>query len=66
MAVGSHRYFGQGDVDVDEPSPFGPVVVVDAGASTASSKVVAVVDFVDAGAGAEMLLALKIQWHSTL
>ena len=57
MAVGSHRHFGQGDVDVDEPSPSGPVVVVGAGASTAASKVVAVVGFVDAGAGVAMLLA---------
>ena len=56
MAVGSHRPFGQGDVGVDEPSPSGPVVVVGAGASTAASKVVAVVGFVDAGAGVAMLL----------
>ena len=59
--VGFHRRSGQGDVDADGSSPSEPVVVVDAGASTASSKVVAVVDFVDAGAGVEMLLALKIQ-----
>ena len=56
MAVGSHRPFGPGDVDVEEPSPPGLVVVVAAGASTAASKVVAVVGFVDAGAGVAMLL----------
>ena len=56
MAVGSHRPCGQGDVDVEEPSPPGLVVVVAAGASTAASKVVAVVGFVDAGAGVAMLL----------
>ena len=63
MAVGSHRHFGQGDVDVGEPSPLGPVVVVGAGASTASSKVVAVVDYFDAGAGVAMSLVLKTPWH---
>ena len=61
--VGCHRQFGLGDDDVGETSPLGLDVVVGAGASTASSKAVAVVDFVDAGAGVEMLLALKIQWH---
>ena len=52
-----------GGVDVVETSPLGLVVVADAGASTASSKVAVAVDFVDAGAGVVMLLALKIQWH---
>ena len=63
MAVGSHRRFDQGDVGVDEPSPPGPVVVVDAGALIASSKAVAVVDYFDAGAGVAMSLALKIPWR---
>ena len=56
MAVGSHRPFGPGDVDVEEASPPGLVVVVAAGASTAASKAVAVVGSVDAGAGVAMLL----------
>ena len=56
MAVGSHRPFGPGDVDVGDSSPPGLVVVVAAGASTAASKVVAVVGSVDAGAGVAMLL----------
>ena len=61
--VSYHRQFGPGDDGVDEASPLGLDVVVGAGASTASSKAAAAANFVDAGAGVVMLLALKIQWH---